>query len=226
PVLERLFPAAGTASDRLGPWVAGDGNRRSVRAVVRRGSVALATITACGAALVFAGSPARPGANTASPVARPRHATAVRLPPIDLDHNVATIDTKIDRAKAKQIAGDVVADFTTAAMAVAHGTPTLVQDAAAGPMFNDINLQAQMAAAGRVTVVRTYRFDHITVLVVRSKYQAGPQLGVETRGVVRITKYRDGKPTGGTGAARPFHRMYSLLPTDIGYKLYADVTDG
>ena len=150
----------------------------------------------------------------------------MQLPPVDLDPSVRTIDTKIDQAQAKQIARDFALDLGLLADAIKRRDPLIVQEGAAGPMFNDVSLQAQMAQAGKTVAVPTYELDRIAVLVVRSKYQAGPQLGIDARGTVRRTKFRDGEPTGATGPARPFHRRFSLLATASGFKIYADVTDG
>jgi hypothetical protein len=99
-----------------------------------------------------------------------------------------------------------------------------VQEGAAGPMFNDIDLQTQKALAGKTVAVPTYDLDHITVLVVRSKYQAGPQLGIDARGTIKLTTYRDGTPIGDARPARRSHRTYSLLATGGAYKIYADAT--
>jgi len=218
PLFDRVFPAAGSERDRLGPWVRGltrnaDGSNAPGRAV-GGGAILAAAIILLGATVVAAGTPARePGATraraetaTKTPADIGVHVDPSTLPPVTLDADV-TESGGLSRADAQAIALTLAENLEVEGRALERGDKQLLSMVDDGQRETTLRRRVDEAIdAGRAVVPR-YSFDRLHVILVQPEGQSGLSLGFQARGSVEEVAFgADGTERGRT--TRPFSRTF------------------
>jgi Na+-translocating ferredoxin:NAD+ oxidoreductase RnfD subunit len=195
PVLDRVVPSTVNARALVAP-------RAVLAAAVTAGALLVVGNRARGTppTLITVGHVA---AGARPPVSIPPSA----IPPVTIDSGVHSIDSSVTRAKADALADDLLADLAIEATALQRRDPALAATAAAGAELQRL----RGAVAGGAASVPTYRFDHITVLVVRTQRWAAPELGARVTGTVHRVDVRGA--TAGRSSDASFSATFVLVLT-------------
>ena len=214
PLLERMVPAAHSATDNLRRFATGlvAGRATGPRAVVV--ARALARVVACvavvalaGVAIVAAGAPARGvvDAKLADVLDRsPRDIDPATLPSISVAQDVVDWNHEITGAGAQQIVLALAENLRIERQALRTGDAAILTAVDHGDRLDAMRRRIDDAAATGTTVVEQYRIDDVhIVLLVPFGRQVGLSLGLESRGTVTTETYgRDGHLR--TRASAPF----------------------
>ncbi len=230
PVLEHVMPTVGSQTDQLRRWLLSlAGNRADPSSrpalVVRRTLLSVAGVAAAIGVLVAAGIPA-PAHSAALSVPSSGSSTAdVALPhaqrvAVTLDSSLQSISLRMDQATAQHLAGSVEADLIEASTAVQHEDVAAAAHVAAGPWLHRLVTNINDARQTGLVTVAQYRLSRLTVLVVRTGSQAGPQLGVRAQGQVRDLTYLGTRLI--TDTSHRYDQTFSLLVPGPGRYLLFD----
>ena len=235
--LERLLPPAGSDADRPRRWFLGSApDRRPDPAPpprgragpARRGAAWLGAAGLVAGLLVVAGIPARSGAAPAGgpAVLAGRPAITIRdaaLPPVTVSADAHTLDAAISEPQARAIARDLLADLIITGRAEQRRDPKLAATAGTGAWLTQVNVKIQVARhTGRIEI-DTYDLDRITIVLVRTRYWASPQLGTQTRGrIERVVDQLGARPTVLGRSSAPYHRTFVLVASGGHYLITAD----
>ncbi len=179
PLLERLFPAAGSADDRPSAWA----SRFTRRGRLATGALALAGAAAFAGLVVLAGIPARSTVAAAAPLSDTRHLPQVTVVP------AKGVSSQIDHTTALQIARDVVVDLRSEADALRLRDLERAAVAASGPWLVDLRRQVH-AAAERAITVPSYRVERIRLELAVGSGQGPPRILATLFGTEQLAVYR------------------------------------
>lgn len=235
--LERLLPATDSPRDRPLRWFLGFTADRRTNPAARpaprltpalRGAAWLGVAGIVAGLLVVAGIPARSGASTgggsAVLVGRPAvRVSDASLPPLTISSDVHTIDSSISPRQARDIARDLIVDLIITARAEQRRDPRLAATAGTGAWLTQVNLKIQLARhTNRIEVV-SYAFSRITIVLVRTRYWASPQIGAQTHGTVDgVTDDLAGRVTVVGRSASAYHRTFVVVSRGGHYLITAD----
>jgi len=208
PLVERLSPAPGSDTDRLGIRFGVDRAMRRDRLVphstnvgrrLRQLAVVAVGVVAYSGIIVGAGAAARApnvtsaaavvassctGRSTSTALRRPTMHTG-SLPSVRVE-NALNVATSITPALARRIVGDGIDDLAIAADAIKRREPEQAAEAARFPWLGD--LIPKICATTGPLIVTAYHFDHATVTVSkRSTGQAFPEIDLTLHGDQRQT---------------------------------------
>lgn len=205
PLLERTLPAAGSAADRLGPWLAGEHSYRGV--------VVGAAVPVLVAVLAVAGQPAQPAiAARTAPLPRPSVAISPpAVPPVSIDQSIRNFDAAITTAQAQQMAGDLATDLAIEAEALQARTAALAASADSGRWLTTITQKIAAAGPSGALSVATYTFSALTVELVTNpaRPQDPPTIGVWAVGTI-ATAVEGGSSPHPAGRPAPFTGSFGL----------------
>jgi len=230
PVLERLMPTVGSEPDQVRPWLLSlmgsraDSSHRP-RLAPRRIALSVAGVVAACGVLIVAGIPApSPSAALTGPSSGPS-TTEVALPKarpvaVTLDSSLQTISLRIDQATARQLANNVEADLIESSDAIRREDVSAASHIAAGPWLRHLVTTIDNARQTGLVSIPEYQLSRMTVLVVRTGSQAGPQLGVRVQGRVHNLTYLRTRLIADSSSR--YDNTFSLLVPGAGHYLLFD----
>jgi hypothetical protein len=148
----------------------------------RRLALSVGGLAVLAAAIVAAGTPARPGAATVAPL----RGTG-RIPQITILHSTG-VSTQLNHATALTIARNVVSDLRVASDAIQARDSTGAAAAADGAWLADVRRTIGHAAGGPI-VVPSYRIDRLSVQLRPGLGQAPPTVVAILQGVVQESTF-------------------------------------
>ncbi|MEO8639410.1 MAG: hypothetical protein ABI458_05805 [Chloroflexota bacterium] len=197
PLLERLLPEPGSATDdlrrfatRLAVGVPAGG--RIVGSAVRVGLIAAALLVV-GAGIVAAGTPAREV--TAPDVAEvlngvPRNVDPDTFPPITVAQDVLDFDPALPGPRAQQILLALAENLELENQAFLRADPSILVAVDHGDRLKEMQGRLDDAVTSGQTVVTHYQFDAVhVILIVPFGVQTGMSLGFESRGTATEETY-------------------------------------
>ena len=233
--LERLVPAPDTERDNPLRWFLGtsQGLRSAApghgpRPIVARVAVWLSVAAIVAGLLVVAGIPARSAASTAGgpvvitgrPVVRIGDAS---LPSVSIGSDAHTLDASISQHQARDIARDLLADLIITARAERRLDVRLAATAGTGSWLTQVKLRIEFARQDHRIDVNSYAFTHISIVVVRTRYWASPQLGAQTHGTINQLTYDLTQPNAVVArSTSPYHRTFVVVASGTHYLIAAD----
>ena len=238
--LERLLPAAGSERDQPRRWFLGSTTERpdptptaalparTGLGPIRRAAAWLVAGGLFAGLLVVAGIPTRSGSALpgGSGVVAGRPAVPVSdasLPPVSVRSDVHTVDASISRPQARDIARDLIADLIITARAERRRDPRLAATAGTGAWLTQVNLKIQVARRTHQVETESYDFHQITIVLVRTRYWASPQIGAQTAGTVaRLLDDLAGRSTVVSRTSSAYHRTFVLVARGGHYLITAD----
>ena len=235
--LERLVPAPDSERDHPLSWFLGVSPGRWTNPTPSRGPCLVAArrcVAWLGVAamvaglLVLAGIPARSAASTGGgpsvivgrPVVRVSDAL---LPSLTISPDVHTVDSSISQRQARDIAKDLIADLIITARAERRRDLWLAATAGTGAWLTLVKLKIELARQTNRIEVDSYAFNRISIVLVRTRYWASPQLGAQTHGTVDQVTY----DLAGPGAvvarsASAYHRTFVVVSRGGHYLIAAN----
>src|SRR5262245_16489556 len=220
PLFDRVFPAAGSEGDHLGPWLRGlarnDDGSNALGRTLASGAVLATAIVLLGATVVAAGTPARQPsatrarAGTASETTEDLgvHVDPTTLPHVTVDADVAETGT-LSQADAQAIAVTLAENLEVEARALHEGDEHLVSLVDDGQRETTIRRRVDDALGSGLAVVAHYTFDRLHVILVQPEGQSSLSLGFRAVGTVEeVTFGADGTERDRT--IRAFARTFVL----------------
>jgi Na+-translocating ferredoxin:NAD+ oxidoreductase RnfD subunit len=212
PLVERLVPAAGTAADRIGPFLSRLG-AGAPRPLALRIGAAVVAVLAIGGAIVAAGLPARGVAlatNDELLNGLPAAVDPSTLPPITVGEDVRDFDHELAGAEMAEVAVTLARNLELENQALLRRDDSVLVAVDHGDRLIEMRERLQAAAASGTTVLTHYAFDAIDVsLLVPFGAQTGLSLGLTGRGTM-LAETRD---AGGAVIGRessPFHLTFAM----------------
>ena len=234
--LERLVPAPDTEADNPLRWFLGTSrglrsaapDRGPPRPVAARVAAWLSVAAVVAGLLVVAGIPARSAASTAGgpsvitgrPVVRIGDAS---LPPVSIGPDAHTLDASISQRQARDITRDLLADLIITARAERQLDARLAATAGTGSWLTQVKLRIELARQDHRIDVNSYSFTRVSIVVVRTRYWASPQLGAQTRGSIeQLTYDLTGPGAVVASTTSPYHRTFVVVARGAHYLIAAD----
>jgi Na+-translocating ferredoxin:NAD+ oxidoreductase RnfD subunit len=196
PLLDRLVPAPGAATDRIRPYasrVAFGGEPRRALRVVGRAALAVAAVFLISAGIVLAGSPARlpAPADTAAVLDRvPHQVDPATFPDITVATDVTDWDHEIEGQGARDIVLTLAENIELENQALLRDDASILPIVDHGDRLREMQGRLQEAkASGRVVIAR-YRFDSLDMSLIEPfGVQTGLSLGLAGRGTMTEETY-------------------------------------
>ncbi len=193
PFVERLFPAAGSAEDRLGAWFPGAALRRR-RSRGRLVVAAIAGVALVGGAAYGAGVPARSGRvvlsdRVASGGGRPGLVRTPHVPSVRVVHD--RMSSQIDAKTARAIAHDVAEDLVIQQEALRRRAAPLAIEAADRAWVERLLHEISSHRTSSITVPE-YEAERMVISVGLRPGQAAPAVLVTMRVRARDVTYDSG----------------------------------
>ena len=233
--LERLVPAPDTERDHPLRWFLGTSRElgsaapgRGPRPICRScGRVAQRRSNRCWTAGGgWHPSPLRrqhaggPSVITGRPVVRIGDAS---LPPVSISPDAHTLDASISQRQARDITRDLLADLIITADAERQLDSRLAATAGTGSWLTQVKLRIELARQDHRIDVTSYAFTHISIVVVRTRYWASPQLGAQTHGSIDQLTYDLTQPNAVVArSTSPYHRTFVVVARGGHYLIVAD----
>jgi hypothetical protein len=234
--LERLVPVPDSEWDSPLRWFLGisrDGwspaPRRGPRLVVVRHCAAWLGVAAMVAGLlVVASIPARSAASTGGSLSVIAGRPVVRLsdaslPSLTISADVHTIDSSISQRQARAITRDLLADLIITARAERQRDVRLAATAGTGSWLTQVKLKIELARHTNRIDIDSYAFERISIVLVRTRYWASPQLGAQTHGTVDQVTYDLAGPGAVVGrSTSAYHRTFVVVSRGGHYLIAAE----
>ncbi|HET8786849.1 MAG TPA: hypothetical protein VFM38_14530 [Candidatus Limnocylindrales bacterium] len=201
PLLDRLVPAPGAATDQLRGYASGlafgDGSRTAAR-VIGRGALAVGALFVLGAGIVLAGSPARRPAppDTAAVLDRvPHQVDPATFPAITVSSDVSDWDHDIEGQGARDIVLTLAENLELENQALLRNDATILPVVDHGDRLAEMQARLQAVASSGRAVIAHYRFDQLDMSLIEPfGVQTGLSLGLAARGTMTEETYdADGK---------------------------------
>jgi hypothetical protein len=193
PILERLLPDTNAVSQRPVELTTGRRAGGAMPGLAVRGGLTLAVVGLVGAAIVWAGGPAR-GVVVASAedvLGRvPVEVDPGTFPSIAVDQGVVDWNHEITGPGAREIVLTLAENLQLENQALLRADPTILEAVDHGDRLDEMRERLHAAEADGKTVVEQHQFDdvHLTLIVPFGK-QDGLSLGLESRGEVTTETY-------------------------------------
>jgi hypothetical protein len=196
PLLDRLVPAPGAATDQLRPYASrlafGGEPRRAMR-MFARAALAVAAIFVVSAGIVLAGSPARLPAmpDTAAVLDRvPHQVDPATFPEITISSDVTDWDHEIEGQGARDIVLTLAENLELENQALLRGDESILPVVDHGDRLTEMRARLQDGAdTGRIVIAR-YRFDALDMSLIEPfGVQTGLSLGLAGNGTMTEETY-------------------------------------
>ena len=197
PLIDRIAPTPGTASDSLRAFAArlARGSRPSAGLAwaVARTAIAIVAVLGLGAGIVLAGTPARgvliPNATATLDGVASRLDPAT-FPTIAVDQAVTDWDPTLAGAGIRDVLVTMAQNLEIEDQALLHADPSLLTQVDHGDRLIDMQGRlAAITAGGNATVIH-YRFDSVSVSLLRPfGRQDGLSLGFLSKGTATTETY-------------------------------------
>jgi len=196
PLLDRLVPAPGAATDQLRPYASrlafGGEPRRAMR-MFARAALAVAAIFVVSAGIVLAGSPARLPAmpDTAAVLDRvPHQVDPATFPEITISSDVTDWDHEIEGQGARDIVLTLAENLELENQALLRGEESILPVVDHGDRLTEMRARLQDGAdTGRIVIAR-YRFDALDMSLIEPfGVQTGLSLGLAGNGTMTEETY-------------------------------------
>jgi hypothetical protein len=196
PLIDRLVPAPGSATDQIRGFASrvafGQGSRRTARAF---GRVALAVggVFLVGTGIVLAGTPARsPTApDTAAVLDRvPHQVDPATFPEITVATDVTDWDHEIEGQGARDIVLTLAENLELENQALLRRDASILPVVDHGDRLKEMQARLQQTTSGDRIVVPRYRFDSLDMSLIEPfGVQTGLSLGLAARGTLTEETY-------------------------------------
>jgi Na+-translocating ferredoxin:NAD+ oxidoreductase RnfD subunit len=213
PLLDRLIPAPGSATD--------DPRALAARIVVPGGfarlggrvAVAAVATVLLGAGIVVAGTPARGFvfANSAEILGRlPSQVDPGTLPTVTADPRVADFDPQLVGTGMQEVVVTLAQNLEFENLAVVHKDPSILTAVDHGDRLVEMQARVQAATADGSYVLEHYQFTsmHATLLIPFGR-QDGFSIGLEAEGTVVRERHGPGGQVTGTESS-PFQLTFAV----------------
>ncbi len=175
---------------------------------------------------MVAGIPARSAASTtggpsvitARPVVR-----IASLPLVSINSDAHTLDASISQRQARDITRDLLTDLIITARAERRIDVRLAATAGTGSWLTQVGLRIEFARQDHRIDVDSYSITRVSIVVVRTRYWASPQLGAQTHGRIDQLTYDLTQPNAVVAhSTSPYHRTFVVVARGAHYLIAAD----
>jgi Na+-translocating ferredoxin:NAD+ oxidoreductase RnfD subunit len=198
PLLDRLVPAPGAATDQVPRFASrlafGDAGRGALRALARV-ALAVGAVFVVGAGIVVAGTPARSAGSPDSATVLdrvPHQVDPSTFPAITIDQDVTDWNHEIEGAGARDIVLTLAENLELENQALLRADASILPVVDHGDRLAEMQTRLREAAATGSSVIERYRFDSLD-MSLREPFgvQSGLSLALDARGTLTEETYDD-----------------------------------
>ena len=114
--------------------------------------------------------------------------------------------------EAREITRDLLADLIITARAERRLDSRLAATAGTGSWLTQVKLRIEVARQDHRIDVNSYAFTQVSIVVVRTRYWASPQLGAQTHGSITQLTYDLAQPNAVVArSTSPYHRTFVVV---------------